>query len=419
MLTPAQLRDDVARAFGIGGPRGPRRIGVEVEAIPMDVATDLPARIPRTLAALRVLNWRTETSSKSGAAELFHPAGGHVSFEPGGQVEFSTPPRPTGSAALADVDAALAAMRTALDAHGIQLRSAGLDPVTPIADVPLQLDGERYQRMDAHFASVGPWGRRMMRQTAALQLSIDAGPDPLQRWRLLCALVPVTTAIFANSPADSGTFTGERSIRRRIWDSLDPSRTGLPALGPDPVGEYLAFALNARAFLLGNHPHRAESFAAWIPRGATLDDWHAHLSTLFPDVRPRGFFELRAADAAAGDALPALIALICGLAWHEPSGSEALRRLPHPDAELMAQAGRLGLGHPTLAAAARTAVDLALQGCSALGPSALDAEHLARAERFFDRYTRQARSPADDWQASDLRVAVGAGREAAARIPVA
>ncbi len=395
-LTRVDLRDAVAQAFGIGAEPGPPRLGLEVEVIPFDRATGRQAPIHRSLRALETLGWTARPCAKSGMTELHRPDGARLTFEPGGQIEYSTMPHDSGSTLLADVDDAFAHIGRALEAAGLGMRSVGLDPVTPIGAVPLQLDAPRYRRMDAHFAAIGPSGRRMMRQTAAMQLSIDLGPQPLARWRLLGALAPVVAAAFGNSPVDGGVRTGERSIRRRIWADLDPARTGLPALGPDPVTEYLEFALAAPAFLLGDDPSCAEPFAAWVPRGATRDDWQAHLSTLFPDVRPRGYFEFRVADACDGDAVAALVALVGGLAWHVSSGAVALAQLPAPDAGLMARAGREGLADPELARAACFATDLALSACVALEPSLLSDDDIDRADRFFSTYTRAGRSPADD-----------------------
>ena len=387
-LTPSVLRADVARTFGVGAEQESPCLGLEVEAIPVHAHTGQPARIPTTVAALASLNWESRANTTSNIAVLRRPDGAKITFEPGGQIEYSSRPHATGSALLADVDDALAQIAAALSAAGLALHMVGLDPITPIEQVPLQLDAPRYRRMDAHFASIGPWGRRMMRQTAAIQLSIDLGPAPFERWRLLATLAPVVAATFANSPSDSGTTTGERSIRRRIWAELDPLRTGLPALGGDPVGEYMDFALHAPAFLLGDDPARAKPFNSWISRGATIDDWHAHLSTLFPDVRPRGYFEFRVADANEGDAMAALVALVAGIAWHPASTTAAIAQLPRPTSARMARAGRLGLSDSELATAARTAIDLALAGCEARGPSLLNACDLERATRFFDQATR-------------------------------
>ncbi|HEY5219673.1 MAG TPA: glutamate-cysteine ligase family protein [Gemmatimonadaceae bacterium] len=399
-LSPEALRDDIARGFGIGADPSPPSLGLEVEAIPVDNVTGRAVRIVRTLVALESLDWARVFNAKSGMTELHRPDGARVTFEPGGQLEYSTSPHSNGSALLANVDDAIEEIGHALSAHGISLRMTGLDPITPIDQVPLQLDGPRYRRMDAYFASLGPSGRRMMRQTAAIQLSVDLGAAPLERWRLLGALAPVVGASFANSPLDTGRRTGERSIRRRVWAELDPARTGLRALGADPVGEYLEFALRAPAFLMGQDPARAEPFANWLSRGATRDDWQTHLSTLFPDVRPRGYFEFRVADAVGGDAIAALVALVAGLAWHPECTGAALDALPTPNADLMARAGRDGLSDPDLARAAAAAVELALRGCRALGPALLSSADLTRATRYFDRYTAVGRCPADFMVAS-------------------
>jgi glutamate--cysteine ligase len=120
---------------------------------------------------------------------------------------------------------------------------------------------------------------------------------------------------------------------------------------------------------------------------------------LFPDVRPRGYFEFRVADAVAGDALPALVALVAGIAWHSPSAAAAPLLLPQPGESLMARAARAGLADPLLADAARCASSLALDACRSLGASVLDATDAARARRFFESYSSRGRSPADDVRA--------------------
>ena len=396
MLEREALRATIARAFGFGMPAGAPRLGLEVEAIPIDARSGKPASVPASWRALQALGWTEHRSAKSGVAELQRPDGARLTFEPGGQIEYSSAPHPSGTALLADVEGALADIRAALADARCTLHFAGLDPHTPVADVPLQLDAERYRRMDAYFETIGPSGQRMMRQTASIQLCVDTGADPLARWRLLAALAPVAAAMFANSPMDSGAHTGERSRRRRIWAELDPARTGLRAIGPDPVEEYLEFALAAPAFLLGRDPRLAAPFAQWIARGATDADWMEHLSTLFPDVRPRGYFEFRVADAVEGDALPALIALVAAPAWHQSTGDALVRALPLPNAALMARAGRSGLADGVLADAALVSASHALTACDAIGDRLLDANGIARARRFFEAYARSGRVPADD-----------------------
>ena len=391
----ADLHADIARAFGLGATVVPTTIGLEVEAIPVDRLSGRPLPLVRTLEALGSLAWTAYHSPKSGATELHRPDGARLTFEPGGQVEYSSAPHHTGTALLSDVEIALHAVDAALQPIDGKLLFAGLDPVTPVSDVPLQLTGARYRRMDAYFESRSPAGRRMMRQTASVQLCIGTGPAPLHRWRLLSALAPIVTAMFANSPLDGGVPTGERSRRRRIWAELDPSRTGLRALGADPVAEYLEFALHAPAFLMGSDPHLAEPFRDWIERGATDADWHTHLSTLFPDVRPRGYFELRVADSVHGDGLAAIIALVGGVLSHADS-ARVLKLFPEPTEQLMALAGKDGLADAVLRDAAVRAIALARDSARTTGDTLLNHDGWSRAGRFFSAYALCGRSPADD-----------------------
>src|SRR5438874_13080078 len=102
--------------------------------------------------------------------------------------------------------------------------------------------------MQAHFDAIGPSGRRMMRQTAALQVCVDTGRGRIawERWRLANLAGPALSAAFANSPIIQGEMTGCKSARSRIWQNVDPSRTGFAGLhiGADSEAAYIEFALN-------------------------------------------------------------------------------------------------------------------------------------------------------------------------------
>jgi glutamate--cysteine ligase len=140
--------------------------------------------------------------------------------------------------------------------------------------------------MDAYFARIGPAGARMMRQTASLQVAVDIGADALGRWRLLNALAPFLTAVFANSRRYAGDDTGFASYRAETWRRTDPLRTGL-LTGMDPIGAYVDFALRAPAILLGGDKEPAQPLAAWLGTIDGTASWERHLGTLFPEVRPR------------------------------------------------------------------------------------------------------------------------------------
>jgi glutamate--cysteine ligase len=155
----------------------------------------------------------------------------------------------------------------------------------------------------------------------------------------------------------------------------------------DPVGEYVDFALRAPAILLGGDDEPARPFERWIGAGGGVGHWEQHLGTLFPEVRPRGYFEVRSIDAVPETQWPAALALVAGVAYDREAADEAAEIVGDPDAELLERAGRQGLSDPTLARIARELAAVALRGCCRLGPTFMAERHLAIASDFFGTLT--------------------------------
>lgn len=408
-MLAADLRD---RAFGPAqrcdvAPR----LGAEVEFLALEADThrvmpidDVEGR--GTLALLRshgrVSGW-TEMRTPKGTPAFRVPTAesgpGHVTFEPGGQVEYSSPPFGSASALARHLADVLDPLRAAAIDGGVELLALGVDPVNDAPRAPLQLAADRYRRMAEYFAALGPAGARMMRQTAAFQVNLDLGESPYRRWRLLEGLAPYLIAIFANSPIYAGEPTGHRSFRAATWRALDSSRTGLVGeAGSDaPVAEYLEFALCAPDMMRRTADGRWLPFCGWLTRpGTTFDDWETHLTTLFPEVRPRGWFEVRSMDAVELEWCVVPLLLLAGLVYAPDVAYEAGEMVRGSDADLLVRAGVRGLADPQLARGASRLAELSLAGCAALGPEFADPADLDVARAFFDRYTFRARSPADD-----------------------
>ncbi len=382
----------------------PRRVGAEVELIPVEASTGRRVAIDDgpggTLPFLRRFGarsgWReTRTAKDTPCFEL--PGGGSLTFEPGGQLEYSSAPCPSPSVLLGLLRSTIAPLRAAASGEGIDLLTVGLDPANPLERAPMLLHNRRYDRMAEYLASVSPHGGRMMRQTAAFQIGLDLDDEPWLRWRVLNAAAPYVTAIFANSPLYDGETTGYRSTRAAVWRAVDPARTGLPWAEDDPLGAYLDFALAAPAMLFPTVGGEYRSFGEWLRRAEpSAEEWSEHLSTLFPEVRPRGHFELRSCDALPPRWYAAPLALIVGITYDPGAMRAAADLLGPPDAGLLERAGRLGLAEPLIGRVAPDLVDIALRGCADLGPGYFHPADLEQARAFFDCYTRQGRSPADD-----------------------
>lgn len=315
--------------------------------------------------------------------------GSRVTFEPGGQVELSGPPVPDVAAAcdLLALDADV--LVAGLAAAGIEAVAAGDDRHRPPVRI---LDQPRYAAMEAYFDGDGPAGRRMMCGTAALQVNIDAGPDPAIRWSQAHAVGPALAAAFATSPA-----VGRASERLATWLAIDPTRTASALRTGDPLEDWTAFALGAQVMLL----HRDDESCETVDDRVTLADWveHGHcgtwpaeedvayhLTTLFPPVRLRGWFELRFLDSLPAPwwrAAAVTTATILGrddVAQH--LGAVARH---HRAADRWSLAASLGLRDPGLAAVA-----LACVQCAA------DISDDPVVGDFLERFTSRGRAPGLD-----------------------
>jgi glutamate--cysteine ligase len=225
---------------------------------------------------------------------------------------------------------------------------------------------------------------RMMRQTAALQINLERGEDPRARWRLLNSLAPIVVALFANSRQYAGKRTEWASYRAQLWRTLDPSRTGIVYDEPGQAERYLRFALDAIAMRSGDGGVGYRTFREWmIEPAVNREEWLFHLSTLFPEVRPKEFFELRSADTIEPDSLAAPVVFVTGIVYDDESAQRAIELLGVPSANLLERAGRLGLADPEIRRIASRLVVIALEGGRRLGGEYLRRTHLESAYKYF------------------------------------
>ena len=319
------------------------------------------------------------------------PRRGRLSWEPGGQLEYASPPcaSPLKAAGLAAEVVRRVASAAAED--GVRLLARGMDPATRVQDTRLLLDRPRYRRMTAHYRRRGPEGERMMRLTAGIHLNVDLGPDPMARFRAANRLVPLLGAIFANSPRRQDADEAWRSHRSEQWRRLDPSRSGVVD-GEDPEACYAEFAAGADAFLLGADDRPAIPFAEHLD-SASPSELAEHLTTLFPEVRPRGYLEIRVVDALPADLYPVVTAFTVGLLFDRDS-TQALMRGPGASADRLERAGREGVRDPELRAEALEALGRAARTWERQGTPV--GERAARdLRRFAEGFTARGLDPGD------------------------
>jgi len=355
---------------------GPLTFGAELELLAFDSeshaispifpgANGMPATLDLAREVGSRLGWAEHVSDK-GVPRFRAQHGGALTFEPGGQLEYASGVHLSVDGLLRDLCAVETVLTEAGDARGMLLMPVGVDPFNGPDAAPLQLDAPRYSRMARYFASIGIDGARMMRQTASVQVNVGGIPVR-ERWVAANAIAPWLVALFANSSRYAGVDTACASYRSETWRGVDVSRTGVFA-GGDSVGEYARFALGARAFLADD---------AAPPFGALRDDQlsdetlEAHLSTLFPEMRPRGYLEIRSLDAIGAQARTVAVALIAGSLADETAAHEVAELLGPPDEDLLRRAGRYGREDPRIAAATPDLIGIAERGCRRLGTTVI------------------------------------------------
>ncbi|GAA3358523.1 ergothioneine biosynthesis glutamate--cysteine ligase EgtA [Saccharopolyspora gregorii] len=360
--TRAEAEAYVASVCFKHGP--PRLLGVELEWTVHHAAD--PRRPLDAEALIAALGPHAPRSLVLDSPQRPLPNGSALTVEPGGQVEVSSLPSPSLRTLLDTTAADAAHVRSRLADGGLLLGERGTDPWR----IPHRLlDVPRYAAMECAFDRIGIGGRLMMCSTAGVQVCLDAGePHRIAaRWAALHALGPVFIAAFANSPQLFGDPTGWASVRTR---SL--LRTDIPRMRPgpataDPAADWARRVLDTALLCLRRDgtDWRAPggvTFAEWIcgalPWPPTFDDLDYHLSTLFPPVRPRGYFEVRYLDAQHGDdwMLPtaALVALFA-----DESTVDRVLELAVPAAGRWVDAARHGLADPALARTAAAVLELA------------------------------------------------------------
>ncbi|MEO2092881.1 MAG: glutamate-cysteine ligase family protein [bacterium] len=420
-ITLSEARERIVEQVfekGLGGAEL-GRIGLEPEflVLRVDEGGEPVGRVPlegqgSVLEALEPLVAAGEVTRAAGPPPVFHlPNGGRITFEPGAQVEHSTCIHENAAAAMEDVEQTAALIERAMARVGGQMVAVGCDVWSDRSLVEQQLRAPRYHAMAAYFDRRSPHGRVMMRHTTSLQVNLDLGSRVVatRRWHLGNLLAPLASASFACSPED-----GAVSRRAQAWQGLDPSRTGFPKqlltdACADPGESYAEFALDADVLLFGGGSSAAQPgragfrMADWIQSGhpehgrPQIADLDYHLSTLFPEVRLRGFFELRSCDGVPARWRGVNAVFWAGLFYDSAACEAALELLEPSRASLSAawlDAARAGLASPFVRDLAAPIWDLALAGAARLpGPWFRPAD-LAAADEFIGRFIRPLRSPA-------------------------
>src|SRR5262249_11906140 len=128
--------------------------------------------------------------------------------------------------------------------------------------------------------------------------------------RTAARISPFLTALVAASPFERGALNGFKTLRYQVWLEMDDERSGIWPEMLDGVGltyeRYVKRAIAVPPFFFmrnGKHvaPKERRPFSYWVEQGfegtpILVADLIDHLTTFFPEIRPKAYIELRGAD---------------------------------------------------------------------------------------------------------------------------
>jgi glutamate--cysteine ligase len=324
-----QLVEQLHRA---GKPREQWRIGTEYEKVGVERATGKAAPFsgPHGIeAVLRGLAERYgwEPKEEDGRVVALARGGASITLEPGAQLELSGEQCPTIHCTEKELATHVREVVTVGSELGIAFLGLGIQPVSRLDEIEW-VPKQRYRIMGPYMTRVGTLGQRMMKQTATVQANIDYADerDAMAKMRVGMGIAPLVNAVFANSSVSDGDLNGYMSYRGHIWTDTDRARCGLlPFVFRDGASfaDYVEWALDVPLyFILRDGRYLTDvtgiPFRRFLADGAghhraTLDDWNLHLTTLFPEVRLKGYIEFRSADSQPPERMLALPALVKGI----------------------------------------------------------------------------------------------------------
>ena len=331
----------VEQLHGAGKPRERWRIGTEYETVVVDAATGAAAAYSGDRGVERLLRELAERygwvpKDEDGRIVALAREGVNITLEPGAQLELSGAPCGSIHCTRDELETHVREMAALGQELGLAFLGLGMQPVSRLDEIEW-VPKQRYRIMRSYMERVGTRGHRMMKQTATVQANIDFADecDAMRKLRAGMAASPLVNAMFANSSVSEGGPNGLMSYRGWVWFDTDPARCGLLpfAFAPDAsFARYVEWALDVPMyFLLRGGRYRTEHTGmpfrrflevGWDGERATLDDWQLHLTTLFPEVRLKGYIEFRSADSQPPERMLALPALVKGI-FYEPDCLDA------------------------------------------------------------------------------------------------
>ena len=303
--------EDIIEYFQKGcKKKGQLRIGVEHEKFLFDNKSNKRinfATVTKILNFLQELGWRPIKEKNTIVA--LHKENKSITLEPGNQIELSGAPLNSIHHNCNESYEFLDELKKACKIFDLKMVAISFDPFSKLEHVPKN-PKQRYEVMTEEMPKNGKLSLEMMYQTCGTQINLDyiSEKDMIKKFKLISFLVPLSTAIFANSPIKENKLSGYLSYRSKVWQHT--SRGGLPKSFLEEMNfeKYVDILINMPLLFIlkkGNYlKSDGKTFKDFMEgkiealkgRKPTYKDLENHLSTIFTELRLKQYLEVRSLD---------------------------------------------------------------------------------------------------------------------------
>jgi glutamate--cysteine ligase len=237
-----------------------------------------------------------------------------ITLEPGNQVELSGAPLNSIHLNCNESYDFLDQLKVACKTFDLKMMASSYDPFSKLENVP-NTPKQRYEIMTEEMPKNGELSLEMMYQTCGTQINLDytSENDFAKKFKLSSFLVPLSIAIFANSPIKENKLNGYLSYRSYIWQKT--SRGGLLKSFLEEMNfeKYVDMSINMPLlFVMKNDNHLrpdGKTFKDFMEgklsilknHNATIKDFETHLATIFTEIRLKQYIEIRSLDTCEWD----------------------------------------------------------------------------------------------------------------------
>lgn len=249
-----------------------------------------------------------------------------VSLEPAAQLEVSISPQMDVKTIHEIYQQFYEEIVSVLTEWNCELVTMGYQPKSKAADLEL-IPKTRYEFMDRYFAGIGPYGRQMMRGTAATQVSIDyySEEDFGKKYKAAMLLGNMFLELCLNTPVYEGMPLKDEHLdgkvpRLVIWNNTDARRVDISPFLQDNAIDFKGYSDFVMQTPVIVKMQGAEETFSNMTIGEICDERKLEeeelehvLSMVFPMIRLKHYMEIRLADSMPIESVLCYIILIKGL----------------------------------------------------------------------------------------------------------